>query len=445
MGVMWSAEQILALAPDAASAKNGQGLARTNKWLTLGQSENALWGECQGSGKNPYQTSMDLSEPAFKCSCPSRKFPCKHGLGLFLLFAAQPGSFSSGNPPPFCAEWLEKRTAKKTLKETKPKLTEEEKRTREQAKAKRGEERGKKVAEGLRELELWLRDLARQGLAVAQSKPASYWDNIAKRMIDAQAPGVARLLRELADSRRHDDMLETAGRLFLLLEAYKNLENLPAPAQADVKTAVGFTIKEDELGDENKLTDTWQVVGQKIYEEDRLRVLRTWLRGKETGRNALVLSFAAPQQALKMEFRVGTETHAELAFYPSNYPLRAIVRQKREETEFARPEGYADFAAFQEAYAEALSRHPWLETFPAVFPAVLPVAVGEQAFLQDRNGQLLPLTYDKTAAAKYFAMSGGHEIACMGEWRGTALFPLAAWAEGHTETYLHLANWAQAR
>jgi hypothetical protein len=218
---------------------------------------------------------------------------------------------------------------------------------------------------------------------------------------EAQAPGVARLLRELAERRRHDDMLETAGRLFLLLEAYKNLENLPAPAQADVKTAVGFTIKEDELGDENKLTDTWQVVGQKIYKEDRLRVLRTWLRGKETGRVALVLSFAAPQQALKMEFRVGTETHAELAFYPSNYPLRAVVRQKFEDVgEFARPEGYADFTAFQEAYAEALSRNPWLETFPVVFPAILPIAVGEQAFLQDRNGQLLPLTYDKTAASK---------------------------------------------
>jgi hypothetical protein len=215
--------------------------------------------------------------------------------------------------------------------------------------------------------------------------------------------------------------------------------------QADVKAAIGFIVKEDELGDENNLTDTWQVVGQKIYEEDRLRVLRTWLRGKETSRDALVLSFAAPRQALKMEFQVGVETRAELAFYPSNYPLRAVVRQKFEDAgEFARPAGYADFAAFQEAYAEALSRNPWLETFPAVFPAVLPVALGEQAFLQDGNGQLLPLTYNKTYACKYFAMSGGHEIAFMGEWDGAALFPLVAWAEGHTETYIHLANWAKA-
>jgi uncharacterized Zn finger protein len=26
--------------------------------------------------------SVDLSGPAFRCTCPSRKFPCKHGLAL---------------------------------------------------------------------------------------------------------------------------------------------------------------------------------------------------------------------------------------------------------------------------------------------------------------------------------------------------------------------------
>ena len=41
----------------------------------------------QGSAASPYQTGIDLSEPAFQCTCPSHKFPCKHGLGLFLLLA----------------------------------------------------------------------------------------------------------------------------------------------------------------------------------------------------------------------------------------------------------------------------------------------------------------------------------------------------------------------
>lgn len=83
-----NAHQILAHAPDAASAKVNSQLTAPHHWSNLGPSQIALWGECQGSGKNPYRTQIDLNGPAFKCSCPSRKFPCKHGLGLYLLRAA---------------------------------------------------------------------------------------------------------------------------------------------------------------------------------------------------------------------------------------------------------------------------------------------------------------------------------------------------------------------
>src|SRR5215470_636546 len=105
----YSAEQIIALAPDAASAKAGRSLATTSKWQNVGQDERALWGECQGSGAKPYQTVIDLNEPAFRCSCPSRKFPCKHGLGLFLLLAYTPAAFEQTAPPAWVAEWLSKR------------------------------------------------------------------------------------------------------------------------------------------------------------------------------------------------------------------------------------------------------------------------------------------------------------------------------------------------
>jgi hypothetical protein len=81
-----SADELLRLAPDTASVKAAKGLVIPTKWPRLGYDEAAIWGECQGSGSKPYQTQIDLSEPAFRCSCPSRKFPCKHGLALGLLY-----------------------------------------------------------------------------------------------------------------------------------------------------------------------------------------------------------------------------------------------------------------------------------------------------------------------------------------------------------------------
>ncbi len=32
------------------------------RWVSLGENEQAIWGECQGSGKLPYQTQIDLRD-----------------------------------------------------------------------------------------------------------------------------------------------------------------------------------------------------------------------------------------------------------------------------------------------------------------------------------------------------------------------------------------------
>src|SRR5688572_31055250 len=123
----WTVDQILALAPDPQSAKTGSSLATLRKWDRLGRNSQALWGECQGSGAKPYQTVIDLNEPAFKCSCPSRKFPCKHALGLFLLIATQPTTGKKGvTAPAWAAEWLAKRDTEAQRKSETAKKADEE-------------------------------------------------------------------------------------------------------------------------------------------------------------------------------------------------------------------------------------------------------------------------------------------------------------------------------
>jgi len=277
----YTAEQIIALAPDAASAKSGRTLATISKWQNLGRDEQAVWGECQGSGAKPYQISLDLTEPAFKCNCPSRKFPCKHSLGLFLLLASSPALFENPSPPTWVSEWLTKREQQKQRKETAAvknadaEVDEATKARRDSQRAKRALDREAKVSAGLKELDVWLRDFVRAGLAAAQSRPNSYWNQIAARMIDAQAPGVARRLRELSFLTQvggdwTERMLAQVGSLFLLLKAYQRIETFPAETQADIRTAIGWTLKEEELPADNIVRDEWLVLGQRITGEEGL-------------------------------------------------------------------------------------------------------------------------------------------------------------------------------
>ncbi|MEM9923756.1 MAG: SWIM zinc finger family protein [Cyanobacteria bacterium P01_D01_bin.50] len=113
MSAIWTQEQIVALAPDASSAENRKVFATSGKWSSLGYNEKAVWGEAQGSGKNPYQTQIDLSEPAFKCSCPSQKIPCKHGIDLFLLSVNEQKLFTQKIPPSSVSDWLKTRSQRK--------------------------------------------------------------------------------------------------------------------------------------------------------------------------------------------------------------------------------------------------------------------------------------------------------------------------------------------
>ena len=76
-------EKIEALAPDQSSIDAARKLLKPGNWHRLAWDGGELvWGECQGSGATPYRVVIPESDAGYKCSCPSRKFPCKHSLAL---------------------------------------------------------------------------------------------------------------------------------------------------------------------------------------------------------------------------------------------------------------------------------------------------------------------------------------------------------------------------
>jgi len=437
MAGIWTQEKILALAPDDASAKAGRGLASGRKWVRLGRDEVAVWGECQGSGSKPYQVQIDLSEPAFKCTCPSRKFPCKHGLGLFLLTEMEAGAFKAEAQPQWVADWIRVRSEKSARKSEKVRV-EAETPPDPAAQAKRAAERAKKVAGGMQELERWLQDLVRHGLAsVQQRADGGGFEKCAARMIDAQAPGAARLLREMSvipatGDGWHSRLLERAGRLHLLVEGYKRVDALPPPVAADVRLLVGFTQNQDELlATGEPVRDKWLVVGQRVEEEERLRVQRTWLWGQNGRRGALVLAFAHVSQSLDTSLVVGTALDASVVYFPGAYKQRALVKERHEPPDAVDSlRGYESTRAATAAYGAALAQNPWIERFPMAFSAVVPVRRGEDRWaVVDAEGRSLPLSPRFTKAWELLALSGGWPVGLFGEWDGEELLPLGAFAE----------------
>ena len=429
----WDRLRVLALAPDAPSQRAAQSLVSGRAWPTAGAAEpGALWGECSGSAAAPYRTVVDLSGPAYRCSCPSRKFPCKHALALLLLWADGSVQDDPGGPPDWAGHWLAARAVARGVRGDGSPRGRGVPGGRPPGSARRAEQREARVASGLAELDRWLRDQVRQGLAASQQAGYRHWDDIAARMVDAQAPGLAERLRALA-SVPHSGvgwdgrLLEEYALLRLLAVAYRRPDGLPAPLRETVRSRIGFSLRQaDVLAGAPPVRDHWHVLARRDAERDRIRSRRTWLRGRTTGRAALVLSFAAAGQVLDESLTVGTDADADLVFYPGAVPLRALVLARHATDGGTAPEG-GTIAGLLQEYAAALAEDPWLDSWPAVLE-VTPVRSRVLA-VSDAAGDAVPLHPDAGDGWPLLALSGGRPVTVAGEWTPRGLWPLTAWDE----------------
>jgi len=423
----WDRARVVALAPDAASLRAAQSLASGGSWPLTGAGDgDAVWGECQGSAATPYRTAVDLSGPAYRCSCPSRKFPCKHALALLLMWSGD-GIANHAAAPDWAASWLAAWAAK-AGDATEPKPAADP-----AAALQRAQQREARVAAGLAELDRWLCDQVRQGLAASQRSGYRHWDEIAARMVDAQAPGLAERLRALAAVPHSGPgwegrLLEEYALLRLLATAYRGQQALSPELRDTIRSRIGFTVRQaDVLASATPVRDHWHVLARRDLDQDRISTRRVWLRGARTGRFALVLSFAAVGESLDNSLTVGTETDADLAFYPGAVPLRALVATRYDTVEADAPPGAAISGLLAE-YATALGQDPWLDTWPAlleVTPARAPFPC-----VSDAVGDALPLHPDAAGCWPLFALSGGRPVTVAGEWTPRGLRPLTAWAPG---------------
>ena len=412
------------MAPDAGSLKAARGVSAASRWAGSGLLDEILWGLAKGSGKNPYQVCVDLSGPAYKCSCPSRKFPCKHALGLLMLWVES--GVGDGEAPAWVAEWRSSRAAKAAA----PKVS----RPPDPAAAqKRARQRDDRVAGGMAELSRWLDDQVQQGLAAAERAGYRPFEAMAARLVDAQAPAAASAVRRLGGivgigPQWADRLLGELGLLRLLVAGHEHLADLPPALAATVRTRIGFPVSTEDVLAGPRVRDRWQVLGQVDSDDGTLMSRRIWVRGADTGRFGLVLSFAAPGQSLQSDVVPGTEMDADLCFYPGAYPIRALVAERRgTPTALTSPAGAVPLRSALGRWAAALSAEPWRHDVPVLLAGVTPSATG---WLTDASGEALPLAPGHREPWWLLAAAGGHPAVVAAEWSASGLRPLAVWADG---------------
>jgi hypothetical protein len=421
---MLTTDSVLALAPDDASARAARGLVSASKWPLRGADEAAVWGECQGSGSKPYQTQVDLAGPAFRCSCPSRKFPCKHGLALLLMKVSDGAAFSGGPPPAWVTEWLASRAEKAQKQEARAGATTEAPADPDAA-ARREAQRWQRIEAAGTDLARWLADQLSQGLGALNPAAVAAWQTTAARLVDAQAPGLAQRVREAAAhiGAAPEHTLARLGLLQLACEGLARRQALPSAEQADLRTLLGWPLdRADVLAHGTRQADRWCVLAVAQDErEPKLTERRVWLHGHTSGRRALLLEHAFAGKGFEQGWVAGVDVDATLVFYPSAAPLRALC-------EAAVVVGVTSLPCLQDEWqlmAARVAANPFVPLHPMLWrDAVLVQAGGWQAVA---GGRALPLAMHDDDAWALQARHGGQPLQLAGEWDGRRFAPLTAW------------------
>lgn len=270
-------QQILALAPNAAAASNGRKISQKGGFVKLErtQDDTLYMGECTGSGKSNYITSADYideNNPVFRCTCPSRQFPCKHSLALMYEILANK-EFGICEVP----EDIQKKREKKQAKENKAneaakpesEMTEEEKKQAEKKKASAARtaknarvKKLKSQLEGLDLVEKVVNDLMSAGLGTIGGASLKTYQQLAKQMGDYYLPGPQRLCNQLLieitafqkdqDESHYDAAISVLEKLWTLIR--KSRQYINEKLENDDVT-LEDTVLYEELGGIWKLSE----------------------------------------------------------------------------------------------------------------------------------------------------------------------------------------------
>ena len=196
-------EKILAMSPNASAVANAKKICSSRSFVKLAHSSDDTFymGECKGSGKSNYIVSADFVDeenPVIRCTCPSRQFPCKHGLAL-LFEIADEKTFEECEIPEDILAKREKKEKAKAKKESAEKTegTEKEKKAPSKvSKAARTKKINKQI-EGLDLIKKITSQLLKVGLSTMGTVSLKEYKDIVKQLGDYYLPGPQILFQRL--------------------------------------------------------------------------------------------------------------------------------------------------------------------------------------------------------------------------------------------------------
>lgn len=408
MPLIWTTEQILSLAPDIGIVKSARVLANPAKWDGLRIVGDIAEGQFVMSKRDPFRAEVNLQTLQFGCTCKNKKFPCNHAIALLLMINNASADFarSDGNeairpkstpPLPIASNQIDHKRHASLLR-------------------------------GLAQLQQWLEDTVRSGLATLPSLSRDDWAAVAGKLVDHHAPALAKEVRQwqslvTSSADWADEVLSGFGRIYLLSQALKHVPVSAGPLWNDLHAAVGWSLSPSDT--DALVDDRWLIVGTTFEQSGRRKVVHAWLYGLASGRTAVIARTTNKPREDAHTLISGTILDGTLRLFASQTPLHAMVEDERSLMQPSgirfRPNSLDSIAA---SYAERLALNPWCGPVPVLLRSASLSLDSDIWLLTDAEGVQVPISAESNLGWHLKSTEGA---AMFGLWDGTTLTPLSLW------------------
>jgi len=286
------------------------------------------------------------------------------------------------------------------------------------------EKRMQNVQDGIVELKSWMDDLYRTGIGNIPSQGAIFFSDIIAKMIDAQAPGLAAILRKMAandyqDNNSLEKLLRSLTQLKLLLACFDQREEISENLLMDVRHSIGWYSNKQDVLKSDGTRDNWLCIWRTLERtDDNIVTEKLWFYGLNTKQFGVLFNFFIGFQKPIITIKEGMLIDASVCYYASALPLRFLIKE-----EYSRKSCYQevestvkDLNSYSAYVIDRLQQIPFVEHHPVVFNNVKLVYAkhNKSYFLCDTKNNLLPILNKKEDLLPLIFNTCGDEVSIFG-------------------------------
>lgn len=254
-----------------------------------------------------------------------------------------------------------------------------------------------KLLEAITLFNNWLDELLISGISQLQNDPTKL-DEIASRMVDWGAPGIARKLRIIPERiEKRDNWMEFAmqqlGEFYLVVRSFKRLEALSEAEKEDLLSFCGIPFTKAGFSEIAFYTDDWCFLGTVLEKEEKLLIKRNWFFGLNCKSCVLFLEFQFNRFAPTKQFKSGVIYKSAVQFYPSTTPQR--IKDIQTENISIGSDLILKTQTVESAldsYSERLSVNPLLKQLCFILSEIKLVKHLDVWYLAGKSGQMIRIT-----------------------------------------------------